>query len=99
MLSRAIVSSKCGNSLGKKIAGNLSQLRQNTLRLIMARIPAQVDFFASNEIKVIMIYLLMNYDWKGFKGGMKEDRVFGVESEADPTARTMIKRRESGVNL
>lgn len=56
-------------------------------------------FFAENEIKVIMIHLLMMYDWKATDEGIKRDQVFGAESEADPTAKVVIRKRESDVEL
>lgn len=56
-------------------------------------------FFAANEIKVIMIHLLMMYDWKATEEGIKKDKVFGAESEADPTAKVMIRERDSSADL
>lgn len=51
-------------------------------------------FFAGNEIKVVLIYLLMKYDWKFTSEGRKEDVVFGQELDTDPTAKAMIKKRK-----
>lgn len=56
-------------------------------------------FFAGNEVKVIMVCLLMNYEWKAVEGGAKADLVFGAESEADPTAGVMVRRRECNVHF
>ncbi|KAJ2988218.1 hypothetical protein NUW58_g4093 [Xylaria curta] len=50
-------------------------------------------FFASNEIKVILCHMLLKYDWKLPAGGLKEDRSFGQESVADPTAVVLFKER------
>lgn len=55
-------------------------------------------FFASNEIKIVLIHLLTMYDWKFTAEGRKEDQSFGQETEADPNARAMIRiRRYSSV--
>ncbi|KAJ5766209.1 uncharacterized protein N7511_003825 [Penicillium nucicola] len=51
-------------------------------------------FFAANEIKVVLIFLLMNYDWKFTAEGRKVDKSFGQETDTDPTARAMIRRRK-----
>lgn len=56
-------------------------------------------FFAGNEVKVIMVYLLMNYEWTAVEGGAKADLVFGAGSEADPTTGVMIRRRECDVHF
>ncbi|KAJ5693632.1 hypothetical protein N7536_004044 [Penicillium majusculum] len=51
-------------------------------------------FFAANEIKVKLITLLMKYDWKFAADGRKEGNSFGSETDTDPTAKAMIKRRQ-----
>lgn len=51
-------------------------------------------FFAGNEIKVVVMYLLMKYDWKFTGEGRKADQSFGQETDTDPTAKAMIKRRK-----
>ncbi|CAG8216395.1 unnamed protein product [Penicillium olsonii] len=56
-------------------------------------------FFAANEIKVILIFLLMNYDWKFTAEGRKADKSFGQETDTDPTAKAMIRRRKQRVAL
>lgn len=56
-------------------------------------------FFAANEIKVVMIYLLMKYDWKFTSEGKKEDESFGQDLQTDPTAKAMIRKRETGLML
>lgn len=50
-------------------------------------------FFAGNEVKVVLIYLLMKYDWKFADDGRKEDVSFGQEMETDPTAKALIRKR------
>ncbi|CAG8298910.1 unnamed protein product [Penicillium olsonii] len=56
-------------------------------------------FFAANEIRVILIFLLMNYDWKFTAEGRKADKSFGQETDTDPTAKAMIRRRKQRVAL
>ncbi|KAJ5355962.1 Cytochrome P450 [Penicillium concentricum] len=56
-------------------------------------------FFAANEIKVVLIFLLMNYDWKFTAEGCKVDKSFGQETDTDPTAKAMIRRRKLGVTM
>lgn len=56
-------------------------------------------FFAANEIKVVLTYLLMKYDWKFASDGRKEDVSFGQEMETDPTAKAMIRKRVPDIVL
>lgn len=56
-------------------------------------------FFAGNEVKVVLIYLLMKYDWKFASEGRKEDVSFGQEMETDPTAKAMIRKRKLDIAL
>lgn len=51
-------------------------------------------FFASNEIKVILCHMLLKYDWKAPVDGLKADRSFGQETEADPTAVVLFRERD-----
>lgn len=54
-------------------------------------------FFATNEIKVALCFLLMNYDWKFTGNGRPRDLVFGTEVVANPGGRVLVKRRHSHV--
>ncbi|OGM49856.1 hypothetical protein ABOM_001453 [Aspergillus bombycis] len=56
-------------------------------------------FFASNEIKTVLIYLLMEYDWKFTYEGPSEDLQYGQELSTDPNARVMIRKREVPITL
>ncbi|PYH45116.1 cytochrome P450 [Aspergillus saccharolyticus JOP 1030-1] len=57
-------------------------------------------FFAANEIKILLVHLLLRYDW------MFEDRtvrppnfMHGMESICDPTVRMLFKSREPELDL
>ncbi|XHG05621.1 hypothetical protein AWENTII_008836 [Aspergillus wentii] len=56
-------------------------------------------FFAGNEIKVVLAHLLMKYDWKFTSEGRKQDVKFGQQSDTDPSAKALIKKRELDVVL
>lgn len=52
-------------------------------------------FFASNEIKMIMMYLLTNYEFKFPEGVTERPKSFAAETQflPDHTARVMLKGR------
>lgn len=52
-------------------------------------------FFASNEIKMIMVHLLMNYEFKFPKGVTERPTSFAAETQFLPNhiARVMLKGR------
>ncbi|KAJ0359297.1 hypothetical protein COL154_008443 [Colletotrichum chrysophilum] len=56
-------------------------------------------FFASNEIKVILVYLLTKYEWKWATDGRKEDSFSGLFASADPTATALIRARDCEISL
>jgi cytochrome P450 len=56
-------------------------------------------FFASNEIKIIMVHLLMRYDWKFTKEGRKDDQASALEVSSDPLAKVLIRAREVEVAI
>lgn len=56
-------------------------------------------FFASNEIKVILVYLVIKYDWKWSADGRKAEVHGGLGNEADPTATAIIRLRDSEILL
>jgi len=51
-------------------------------------------FFASNEVKVILTYLLVSFDWDASAEGFREDIFTSVGNSSDPDAKAMIKLRE-----
>ncbi|KAF4304547.1 cytochrome P450 [Botryosphaeria dothidea] len=54
-------------------------------------------FFAANEIKVALCFLLMNYDWKFSVQGRPLDLVFGTELVANPRGQVLVKRRPNRI--
>ncbi|KAF7714794.1 Cytochrome P450 monooxygenase [Penicillium ucsense] len=57
-------------------------------------------FFAANEIKILMVHLLLKYEWK-FKDreGRPANFDVGTEIVADPTVELLIRAREPGFDL
>ncbi|RYO81431.1 hypothetical protein DL766_004710 [Monosporascus sp. MC13-8B] len=56
-------------------------------------------FLAANEIKIALVYFLMNYDWK-FTGKTPQDfRMVGSLSMADANAKVLFRRRDSELAL
>ncbi|KAB2573778.1 putative cytochrome p450 protein [Lasiodiplodia theobromae] len=56
-------------------------------------------FFASNEIKIALAYLLVNYEWK-FEGGKPPARsLMDSEYVADPQQMILVKAREPELDL
>ncbi|CAH0053768.1 unnamed protein product [Clonostachys solani] len=57
-------------------------------------------FFASNESKIILVHLLMKYDWKFIDGRGRPERIFlGHESFWDPKAKVLVKSRQSEIQF
>ncbi|EOD46159.1 putative cytochrome p450 protein [Neofusicoccum parvum UCRNP2] len=57
-------------------------------------------FFAANEIKVLLIFMLMKYDWKFPDGqGMPEMRRFAMEKIVSPQAKLLVRRRKEEIAL
>jgi cytochrome P450 len=56
-------------------------------------------FFASSEIKVVLVYLLMRYDWRFTPDGRRQDKAFGQQLDTDPAAKAMIRRRKQEVEI
>ncbi|KGO53629.1 Cytochrome P450 [Penicillium expansum] len=54
-------------------------------------------FFAANEIKVVLIFLLMKYDWKFTAEDSKVDKSVGQGTDTGPTAKAMIRKRKQGL--
>ncbi|KAL8692055.1 MAG: hypothetical protein Q9218_002841 [Villophora microphyllina] len=58
-------------------------------------------FFAANEIKILIAYFLLHFDFK-FGGGRTErpkNLDFELQSMADPTVEILVKRREARVRM
>lgn len=56
-------------------------------------------FFASNEVKVILIHLITKYDWKWAAEGRKEEAFGGLFTSTDPSAVAMVKVRNAELPL
>lgn len=50
-------------------------------------------FFAANEIKLMLIFLFLKYDWNVAEGGQKKDTFKGSDVASDPTAAALIRFR------
>lgn len=57
-------------------------------------------FFASNQIKIILAYILSNYDFKFEKGvvGRPKNVMFEVNILADPTVKVLFKKIQRGAS-
>lgn len=51
-------------------------------------------FFAANEVKIILAYLLVSFDWDASAEGFKKDVFNGVGNSSDRDAKAMIRLRE-----
>ncbi|KAG6114714.1 hypothetical protein E4U13_003230 [Claviceps humidiphila] len=56
-------------------------------------------FFASEEIKLVLCHILLKYDFKLVQGTDIEPRKFGLNMNANPTARLAIRRRKEEISL
>ncbi len=56
-------------------------------------------FFAANELKVVLIHLLMKYDWKIPEGTVSGSRVFGLGIFADPAFKMDVRRRQEEIEI
>lgn len=57
-------------------------------------------FFASNEIKVILIYTVLNYDLKLEDGCQRPaNRYGGIQISPDPTAKVCFRKRDNDIVL
>jgi cytochrome P450 len=57
-------------------------------------------FFAANEVKILLIHLLMKYDWKFAEDrGRPQPFMHGVEIICDPTVKLLFKARTPEVDL
>ena len=56
-------------------------------------------FFAANEIKIILIYLLLRYDWKIAEGQTPQVLRAGVFNFSDPKLKMMVRRRQEEMSI
>ncbi|RHZ56963.1 hypothetical protein CDV55_102522 [Aspergillus turcosus] len=57
-------------------------------------------FFAANEVKILLIHLLMKYDWKFAEDrGRPQPFMHGVEIICDPTVKLLFKARTPEIDL
>lgn len=56
-------------------------------------------FFAANETKVIVTYLMTRFDWMVPEQGLKKDVFNGTEFSADPDAKVLLKMRAQDLLL
>ncbi|KIL85008.1 cytochrome p450 monooxygenase [Fusarium avenaceum] len=56
-------------------------------------------FFASNEIKVALCYLLLRYDWKMAPGSTAEPICHATAMAINPETRLMFRRRKEEIDL
>lgn len=56
-------------------------------------------FFASNEMKIVVIHMLLKYDWKFTEEGRLPNIRSGTDRFFDPRQKVMVKSRQEEVNL
>lgn len=56
-------------------------------------------FFAANEVKIALIFTLLNYDWKLPEGVKPRIDEFGVGLSTDATVQVLVRRREDDFDL
>jgi cytochrome P450 len=56
-------------------------------------------FFAANESKILLLHLVMKYDWKLQSGGRPKNYENGFELITDPTVEMLFRTREPEINL
>lgn len=56
-------------------------------------------FFAANEVKIALIFTLLNYDWKLPEGVKPQISEFGVALNTDVTVQILIRKREDDFDL
>ncbi|KAI8249277.1 Cytochrome P450 monooygenase 1 [Colletotrichum sp. SAR 10_98] len=56
-------------------------------------------FFAANEIKIALCFLLMNYDFKLTLGVKPKPVAAGIQLDSDPTAKVQVRRSEPHLDL
>ncbi|KAL2277747.1 hypothetical protein FJTKL_15188 [Diaporthe vaccinii] len=73
--------------------------KENTSQLASTNGGRGGEFFAAPEVKIALIFTLLNYDWK-LPGGVKP-RIdeFGVSLSTDATVQVLVRRREDDFDL
>ncbi|OJJ68822.1 hypothetical protein ASPBRDRAFT_198415 [Aspergillus brasiliensis CBS 101740] len=56
-------------------------------------------FFAANEVKIALIYLLLRYDWKLPEGTVPKVRHGGFSMTVDPTLKMCVRRRREEMEV
>lgn len=57
-------------------------------------------FFATIEVKILLIHLIMKYDWKfADRTDRPRSLMFGIEIIADPTIKLLYRAREPEIDL
>ncbi|KAK7443296.1 hypothetical protein CaCOL14_012230 [Colletotrichum acutatum] len=56
-------------------------------------------FFAANEIKIALCFLIMNYEFELTPGVKPEPVLSGIQLDSSPTARVQVRRREPELDL
>ena len=56
-------------------------------------------FFASNEIKVALCWMLLKYDWKLEEGAEPTIFAYGAEIISNPGNKVLIRRRQEELDL
>lgn len=56
-------------------------------------------FFAANEVKIAIIYLLLNYEWRLPEGSNPQVRTFGFSMGVDPFLKVEYKGRQAEIEL
>lgn len=56
-------------------------------------------FFASNEIRVALVHILLKYDWKLVEGKEPFIMEFEANNIVDPKVQLMVRRRKEEINV
>ncbi|KAK2598575.1 hypothetical protein N8I77_011976 [Diaporthe amygdali] len=56
-------------------------------------------FFAANEVKIALVFTLLNYDWKLPEGVKPKIDEFGVALTTDATVQVLVRKREGDFDL
>ncbi|EAA63242.1 hypothetical protein AN3274.2 [Aspergillus nidulans FGSC A4] len=83
---------------GEKTAGFVTTNASSSLSWGYGKHACSGRFFAANEIKLIMAYFLLNYDFQ-FAGGRTErpaNYTFELQNMPDETVEVLVRRRKDG---
>lgn len=56
-------------------------------------------FFAANEIKIVLIHLLLRYDWTIAEGRTPQIQRAGIFVMTDPQLKMMVRRRQEEIAI